>query len=157
MENTRAPSFTTTDHTGKEQSLEQYKGQYVLLYFYPKDMTPGCTIEAQGFQDVYKSFVLSNTQILAVSKDSQDSHENFCANNGLEFPILMDTNTTIAQDYGVIKEKSMFGKKYMGIARESFLIDKKGMIVKHWEKVNPLSHPKEVLDYITNEIENNLR
>ena len=148
MSHNKAPKFSTTDHTGKEQNLEQYKGQKLLLYFYPKDMTPGCTVEAQGFQDLYKEFVLNNTQILAVSKDSQDSHEKFCNKHGLEFPLLMDTDGKIAESYGVWKEKSMFGKKYMGISRESFLIDEQGIILKHWEKVNPAEHPQEVLDYI---------
>lgn len=153
MENKPAPLFTTTDHNGKKQSLEQYRGQNVLLYFYPKDMTPGCTTEAQGFQDLYKDFILSNTQILAVSKDSQDSHKKFCEKHGLQFPLLMDTDGNITEQYGVWKEKSMFGKKYMGISRESFLINKKGVIVKHWEKVDPLTHPQEVLDYITTHLE----
>lgn len=153
MENKPAPSFSTTDHTGNEQSLDKYKGQNLLIYFYPKDMTPGCTVEAQGFQDLYRDFVLSNTQILAVSKDSQQSHEKFCEKHGLEFPLLMDTNGAIAEKYGVWKEKSMFGKKYMGISRESFLVNGKGMIVKHWEKVNPMTHPQEVLEYINKNLE----
>lgn len=153
MENKPAPSFTTTDHNGKEQTLSQYKGQNVLLYFYPKDMTPGCTTEALGFQDLYKDFVLSNTQILAVSKDSQQAHEKFCEKHGLEFPLLMDTDGKISQRYGVWKEKSMFGKKYMGISRESFLIDSNGILVKHWEKVDPLTHPQEVLEYVNKHLE----
>jgi peroxiredoxin Q/BCP len=148
MEQQQAPAFETTDHRGNKQSIEQYKGQKVLLYFYPKDMTPGCTIEAQGFQERYKEFVMNNTQILAVSKDSKSSHEKFCQKEGIEFPLLMDTEGSIAEKYGVWKEKSMFGKKYMGISRESFLIDEAGVVVKHWDKVKPISHPQEVLDYI---------
>ena len=153
MENTAAPSFTTIDHTGKEQSIHQYRGQYVLIYFYPKDMTPGCTTEALGFQERYKDFVLSNTQILGVSKDSRSSHEMFCEKHGLEFPLLVDSGGQISSAYGVWKEKSMFGKTYMGISRESFLIDTKGTIVKHWRKVNPITHPQEVLDYINEVVE----
>ena len=150
MENKTAPLFTTTDHTGKNQSLQQYIGQKVLLYFYPKDMTSGCTLEAQGFQDLYKEFVLNNTQILALSGDSQDSHQKFCDEYGLGFPLLMDIDGKISNDYGVWKEKSMFGKKYMGISRESFLINEKGIVIKHWDKVTPSEHPQEVLKFIKN-------
>jgi peroxiredoxin Q/BCP len=149
MENKAAPQFTTTDHMGNNQSLSQYQGQKILLYFYPKDMTPGCTTEALGFQDLYKEFVMNNTQVLAVSKDTRDSHQKFCDKHGLQFPLLMDTEGTIAEAYGVWKEKSMFGKKYMGISRESFLINEQGIIIKHWEKVSPAQHPQEVLDYIS--------
>ena len=148
MEHKKAPTFSTTDQNGNEQSLSDYKGQYVLLYFYPKDMTPGCTIEAQGFQEKYKEFVLHNTQVLGVSGDDQASHKKFCEKNNLEFPLLVDTKHTIAQDYGVWKEKSMFGKKYMGISRESFLINPNGEVLKHWDTVKPLDHPQEVLNYL---------
>ena len=147
----QAPKFNTNDHLGNPQNLEKYKDQKVLIYFYPKDMTPGCTIEAQGFQDLDKEFMLSNTHILGVSKDNEASHQKFCDKHGIEFPLLMDTDTKIAQTYGVIKEKSMFGKKYMGISRESFLINEQGNIEKHWDKVQPLTHPQEVLDYINSQ------
>ena len=148
MEQTKAPQFTTTDHNGQNIILKDYIGKRVLLYFYPKDMTPGCTTEALGFQDLYKAFKNNNTEIFAVSKDSESSHQKFCDKHGLEFPLLMDTNGSIAESYGVWKEKSMFGKKYMGIARESFLIDETGLVIKHWKTVKPATHPKEVLDYI---------
>lgn len=150
MENTQAPIFKTSDHTGATIDLANMKGKKVLLYFYPKDSTPGCTIEALGFQDLYREFKKHNTEIFAVSKDSQEKHQNFCNKQGLDFPILMDTEAVIIQQYNVWKEKSMFGKKYMGISRESFLIDENGMIIKHWNKVKPLSHPQEVLDFIIN-------
>ncbi len=148
MEHKPAPTFSTSDHRGNQQNLDQYKGQKVLLYFYPKDMTPGCSVEAQGFQERYKEFVLNNTQILAVSRDNKESHKKFCDTYGIEFPLLMDTDGVIAESYGVWKEKSMFGKSYMGISRESFLIDENGIIIKHWDKVNPVKHPQEVLDLI---------
>ncbi|MFT6361214.1 MAG: peroxiredoxin Q/BCP [Candidatus Paceibacteria bacterium] len=148
MEQQQAPTITTTDHAGNTINLSQYRGQKVFLYFYPKDMTPGCTTEALGFQDLYKEFKKENTEILAVSKDSQSSHQKFCDKHGLNFPILMDEDTKIAEDYGVWKEKSMFGKTYMGISRESFLINEEGVILKHWDKVKPAVHPQEVLEYI---------
>ena len=151
MENTTAPLFTTTDHNGNNIVLSDFIGKKVLLYFYPKDSTPGCTVEALGFQDLYAEFKKHNTKILAISKDSATSHQKFCDKHGLEFPLLMDENGTICQQYKVWKEKSMFGKKYMGISRESFLINENGTIEKHWSKVKPAIHPKEVLEYIKNQ------
>lgn len=150
MEQTQAPIFTTTDSQGNEIHLKNYLGQRILIYFYPKDMTPGCTTEALGFQDLYTEFKKYNTEILAVSKDSQKSHQKFCDKHGLTFPVLMDTDGKITESYGVWKEKSMFGKKYMGISRESFLIDENGIIIKHWNTVNPAKHPQEVLEYLKN-------
>ena len=152
MEHTQAPLFTTTDHNGNEVNLEMYQGKQVLIYFYPKDMTPGCTTEALGFQDLYEKFKEHNTEIFAISKDSQASHQKFCEKHGLAFPLLMDIENKIIKKYGVWKEKSMYGKTYMGISRESFLIDEQGVIIKHWNKVKPAVHPQEVLDYI---LENN--
>ncbi|MCA9352906.1 thioredoxin-dependent thiol peroxidase [Patescibacteria group bacterium] len=143
-----APTFNTIDQRDNSINLEKYRGQKVLLYFYPKDMTSGCTTEALGFQDLYEEFKKLNTEILAVSKDSKESHQKFCEKNSLTFPLLVDTDGHIVKLYDVWKEKSMYGRKYMGIARESFLIDENGMIIKHWDKVKPATHPKEVLDYI---------
>ncbi len=151
MENTQAPLFTTTDHSGNNIVLSDLIGKKVLLYFYPKDSTPGCTIEALGFQDLYAEFKKHNTEILAISKDSITSHQKFCNKHGLEFPLLMDEAGAICQQYNTWKEKSMFGKKYMGISRESFLINENGIIEKHWPKVKPANHPKEVLEYIKNQ------
>jgi len=144
----KAPTFKTTDYLGNEISSEILAGSKYLIYFYPKDMTPGCTIEAIGFQEKYAEFKEAGVQIFGVSKDSAASHQKFCDKHDLRFPLLVDTDATIAQAFGVLKEKSMFGKKYMGISRESFLVDEKGNILKHWEKVKPVSHPKEVLDFV---------
>jgi len=144
MKHTTAPLFTTTDHMGTTVSLENLLGKYTVLYFYPKDMTPGCTTEALGFQDLYSEFKDNNTEILAVSRDSAESHQKFCDEHGLEFPLLMDT------DGEIIKKYKVWNKDTDSISRESFLIDPKGIIVKHWEKVNPVTHPQEVLDYIKN-------
>lgn len=148
MENKPAPIFTTVGTQGNTINLNDYQGRKVLLYFYPKDMTPGCTTEALGFQDLYNEFKKNNAEILAVSKDSKESHQKFCDKHGLEFPLLIDTDAKIIKAYGVWKEKSMFGKKYDGISRESFLIDEQGIIIKHYQKVNPITHPKEALDDI---------
>lgn len=149
MEQQQAPQFNAIDQTGKEHDLKDYQGKKVLLYFYPKDDTPGCTTEALGFQETYDEFKKHNTEILAVSRDSQSSHQSFCEKHGLEFPLLVDDKGNITESYGVWKEKSMFGKKYMGISRESFLINEEGIIEKHWEKVKPAKHPQEVLDYLS--------
>ncbi len=144
----KAPSFNTLDNLGNQQSLTKYLGQYVLLYFYPKDSTPGCTIEALGFQERYSDFLDNQCEILGISKDTKESHQKFCDTHKLTFPLLLDPEGNIAEAYGVLKEKSMFGKKYIGINRESFLINPEGNIEMHWPKVNPLSHPQEVLDYL---------
>ncbi|MDD3694287.1 MAG: peroxiredoxin [Candidatus Pacebacteria bacterium] len=151
MENTAAPLFITHDHTGETIDLSQLQGKKVLLYFYPKDMTPGCSIEAQGFQDLYKEFQSLNTEILALSLDSKESHQKFCDAYGIEFPLLMDTDAKIASQYGVVKEKTLFGKTSLGIVRESFLINEQGVIIKHWKNVKPLEHPSEVLSFIKNQ------
>lgn len=150
MENIQAPAFNITNQHGEKISLDSYRGKKVLIYFYPKDMTPGCTVEAQGFQDLYSEFKNNNTEIIAVSKDPEASHQKFCDAYGLEFNLLADTDGTMVESYGVWKEKSMFGKKYMGISRESFLVDETGVIIKHWNKVKPATHPTDALDYIKN-------
>lgn len=149
MEGKPAPQFHATDQEGKDHALSDYKGKNLLLYFYPKDMTPGCTTEALGFQERYRDFILLNTHILGVSRDSASSHQKFCEKEGLTFPLLVDIEGTISKAYEVWKEKSMFGKKYMGISRESFLINEKGIIEKHWTDVKPQHHPKEVLTYLS--------
>lgn len=144
----KAPSFNTTDNLGNQQSLDTYQGSYVLLYFYPKDNTPGCTLEALGFQERHTAFLEKQCTILGISKDSKESHQKFCDKYNLDFPLLLDTDGAIAEAYGVLKEKSMFGKKYLGINRESFLINPEGYIEHHWEQVNPITHPQEVLEYL---------
>jgi peroxiredoxin Q/BCP len=141
----KAPDFKLSDETGKIHSLSDYKGQNVLLYFYPKDMTPGCTVEAQCFRDRLNDLKALGVQVLGVSADSIGSHQKFKEKHHLNFPLLADTDKEVIQKYGVWKEKSMYGKKYMGISRESFLIDREGMIVKHYAKVTPAQHVEEVL------------
>lgn len=140
-----APQFTLKDQEGKEHSLSEYIGKYVLLYFYPKDMTPGCTVEAQGFQAMLNDFVDAGVQVLGVSADTCQSHKQFAQRHHLRFPLLADTEKAVVKAYDVLQEKSMFGKKFIGILRQSFLVDPTGIVVKHYEKVNPKDHPKQVL------------
>ncbi|MCR4330271.1 MAG: thioredoxin-dependent thiol peroxidase [Patescibacteria group bacterium] len=142
----KAPSFKLKDQDGVIRSLSDYKGQMLLLYFYPKDMTPGCTIEAEVFRDLMKELIQEKVAVLGVSADSSARHKTFCDKHRLNFPLLSDEGKTVLQKYGVWVEKSMYGKKYMGIERESFLIDKNGIVVKHYEKVKPALHPQEVLN-----------
>ncbi|MFT7327843.1 MAG: peroxiredoxin Q/BCP [Crocinitomicaceae bacterium] len=148
MEQQKAPHFSLPDQTGKFRTLEEFIGKNIIIYFYPKDMTPGCTTETLGFQELKKEFEKANAIVLGVSKDSVASHQKFCDKHSLDIILLSDTETTMIQEYGVWQDKSMFGKKYKGISRESFLINEKGIVVKHWNKVKPISHPKEVLEFI---------
>lgn len=116
----------------------------VLLYFYPKDMTPGCTIEACNFRDRLADLKAIGVQVLGVSADDVESHKKFAKKERLNFPLLADVDRKVSTAYGVWKEKSMYGKNFMGISRESFLIDGSGKIVKHYQKVKPAEHAQEV-------------
>ncbi len=127
------------------RTLAEYAGKYVLLYFYPKDGTPGCTIEAQGFRDQMNDLVEAGVQVVGVSADTCGSHKRFAEKHELDFPLLADTETKLSTAYGVWRKKILFGKKYMGIKRQSFLIDPDGVVVRHYEKVDPKQHPQEVL------------
>lgn len=143
--NEKAPAVSLLDQEGKKHSLKDYEGKYVLLYFYPKDMTPGCTIEALQFRDYMKELAALNVQIVGVSVDPCESHMQFARKHQLNFPLLADTEHKAVEAYGVWNQKSMFGKKYMGITRESFLIDPKGILIKHYAKVEPRTHAKDVI------------
>lgn len=145
----KAPAFSLKDQDGKMHKLSDYTGKTLLLYFYPKDMTPGCTVEAQCFRDRNNEFKKYKVQVLGVSVDSVESHKKFVEKHGLNFPLLSDDKKTVVEKYGVWVEKSMFGKKYMGIRRDSFLIGSDGKIIKHYEKVNPAKHVDEVLKDLT--------
>ncbi|MBI2463791.1 thioredoxin-dependent thiol peroxidase [Candidatus Peregrinibacteria bacterium] len=140
-----APDFYLPDETGSLHHLSDYKGQYLLLYFYPKDMTPGCTTEAQCFRDRKNDLKNYNVQVLGVSADSIESHLKFKEAHHLNFPLLSDTTKEVLQKYGVFVEKEKFGKKYMGIRRDSFLIDPEGVVVKHYIDVKPQEHIDEIL------------
>lgn len=142
----KAPDFTLQDDEGNERSLAEFMGTTVLLYFYPKDMTPGCTVEAECLRDRMNDLKAAGVQVLGVSTDDVKSHAKFREKHHLNFPLLADTEKKVVADYGVWQEKSFMGRKYMGISRESFLIDKKGIVVKHYEKVKPADHAREVLE-----------
>lgn len=142
----KAPSFAMDTNDGEHVTLDSLKGKNVVLYFYPKDDTPGCTIEAKDFRDLYEEFEKANTVIIGVSKDSVKSHEKFKDKYCLPFPLGADEDGKVCEAYGVWVEKSMYGKKYMGIQRATFLIDDKGIIQQIWPKVSVKGHAKEVLD-----------
>jgi len=139
-----APAFTLETDTGETVSLTDFKGQNVVLYFYPKDDTPGCTTEACEFRDSMPRFTKDTTAILGISPDSVTSHAKFKAKYELPFTLLADTEKVVAEAYGVWKEKSMYGRKYMGVDRTTFLIDGKGVLRHVFEKVKPAGHAEEV-------------
>jgi peroxiredoxin Q/BCP len=145
MENGKSPDFITKDESGNEISLTNLKGKNFVLYFYPKDDTPGCTIEANDFTKLKPQFEALNCLIFGVSKDSAKSHTAFKEKHCLSFPLLLDLNGEICTKFDVLKEKSMFGKKYIGISRDTFLIDKEGKIIKIWRNVSANGHAEEVL------------
>ena len=145
----KAPEFSALANNGKTISLKEFKGnKNVVLYFYPKDDTPGCTVEACGFRDNIKPIEKENTVVLGVSPDSVKSHEKFIAKFKLPFQLLADEDNKIATDYGVWVEKSMYGRKYMGVDRTTFVIGKDGKIAKVFEKVKPQGHELEVLEVL---------
>ena len=132
--------------SGKDDfNLADYKGQKIVIYFYPRDNTPGCTSEGEDFRDNYKSFEEKNTKIFGVSKDSLKSHENFKNKFNFPFELISDPDEKICKIFDVIKEKSMYGKKYMGIERSTFLIDSDGKLLKEWRKVKLKGHAEDVL------------
>ena len=145
---TSAPEFTAPDRTGTNISLQDFSGQWLVLYFYPKDNTPGCTVEACGFRDSYKEIEKLGAVLLGISPDSVKSHENFINKFSLPFPLLADEDKSMCKNYGVWVEKSMYGKKYMGVERSTFLIDKKGIIAKAWHNVKVPGHADEVLQAV---------
>ena len=141
-----APTFTLPSDSGEEISLADLKGKNVVLYFYPKDDTPGCTIEAQDFSKKLKDFEALDTIVLGVSKDNIKSHCKFVEKYDLKVTLLADETQKTCKDYDVIKEKSMLGKKYMGIERSTFLINKIGKLSKIWRQVKVNGHVEEVLE-----------
>lgn len=141
---TQAPLFSLEDQDGTTHTLEQYQGKKVLLYFYPKDDTPGCTTEACSFRDNYQALRDSGLVVLGVSKDTVKSHKKFAEKFTLPFPLLADVEGAVCQAYGVWRKKKFMGREYMGIERMSFLIDEKGNIVKIYESVKPKEHVGEV-------------
>jgi thioredoxin-dependent peroxiredoxin len=126
-------------------SLADYKGKYLILYFYPKDSTPGCTLEGQDFRDNYAKFKALNAEILGVSRDSLKSHDNFKCKQEFPFELISDTDETLCKAFDVIKMKNMYGKQVLGIERSTFLIDPEGNVAKEWRKVSVKGHCEQVL------------
>ena len=145
-EGDKAPSFTADTNGGKRVSLGDFAGRHVVLYFYPKDDTPGCTKEACSFRDADDVYRKKGIKVFGVSTDDEKSHQKFISKFQLPFDLLADTDKSIVESYGVWGEKSMYGKKYMGTNRKTFLIDENGKIAKIFDKVNVEQHADEVLE-----------
>ena len=143
---TKAPEFTLPDQNGKLVSLADFKGQKVVLYFYPKDNTPGCTAQACSFGELYPQFREKGAAVIGVSKDSVASHKKFEEKYGLPFPLLSDPELTVIQAYDVWKEKNMYGKKTMGVVRTTYLIDENGIIIKAFGRVKAKENPAQMLE-----------
>lgn len=141
----KAPAFKLTDENGKPVTLADFKGKKVVLYFYPKDATPGCTTEACDFRDNLNRIAKTGAVVLGVSADSAESHRKFKEKQGLNFPLLSDPDRKSIEAYGVWQEKSLYGRKFMGIVRSTFIIDGNGSITKVFPKVKVAGHVEEVL------------
>lgn len=151
----KAPDFTLPASNGEHVALSQFRGKYVVLYFYPKDMTPGCTTEACEFRDHYEAFNELGAVVVGISPDSLERHNKFIEKHSLPFLLLSDEKQDVAKAYNVWKLKKNFGKEYMGIERSTFLIDPNGHIVKEWRKVKVNGHVEEVLDALKQAIGSN--
>jgi thioredoxin-dependent peroxiredoxin len=147
-----APNIELQANNGELVTLSKFRGTNVVLYFYPKDMTPGCTTEACDFRDQIKQFNEVNAVILGVSPDPIDRHQKFIEKYGLPFLLLADTEHQLAEAFGVWKLKKNFGKEYMGIERSTFILDKDGKLVKEWRKVKVKGHVDEALTYIREQL-----
>jgi len=145
---TKAPGFSLKDSSGKVHKLSDYLGKKVVLYFYPKDDTPGCTKEACGFRDDYSAITKKNAVVLGVSADTPESHKKFEDKFDLNFTLLSDPEKKTLEAYQVWGEKSMYGKKFFGIFRITYVIDEKGMIMKVFPKVKPTEHSTEILEVL---------
>lgn len=145
-EGSKAPSFEGVDQSGNKIKLSDYKGKKIVLYFYPKDNTPGCTAEACNLSNNHESLQKKGFAVIGVSPDSEKSHRNFAAKYSLPFPLIADESKKILNDYGVWGEKQMYGKSYSGVIRTTFIIDEKGIIEKIITKVNTSGHTEQILD-----------
>lgn len=144
----KAPEFSLLNQDGKEVSLSDFKGKKVVLYFYPKDNTAGCTKQACGFAQLYPDFTEKGAEVIGISKDSVESHRKFADKYNLTFTLLSDPDKEVLQSYDVWKEKNMYGKISMGVIRSTYLIDEKGIIVKAFSKVNSTKNPQDMLETI---------
>jgi len=143
--NKAAPPFSLEDQTGKTHTLEQYRGKWVILYFYPKDMTPGCITEACSFRDSVERLTSRNAIVLGVSADTAKSHSNFASKMNLSFPLLADVDKAVSNTYGSYGEKKFMGRTFEGVLRNTYLINPDGEVVKVYESVSPKGHVDEVL------------
>ncbi|HMB39361.1 MAG TPA: peroxiredoxin [Wenzhouxiangellaceae bacterium] len=141
-----SPSLPAT--SGEELSIQSFRGTPLVLYFYPRDNTPGCTTEGQAFRDLYSEFKTLGCAVVGVSRDSVKTHENFKAKQAFPFELIADSDETLCRQFDVIKEKNMYGKKVMGIERSTFLIDAEGKIAREWRKVKVPGHAEEVLEAV---------
>ena len=148
IEGDKAHAFELVTQLGKSLSLKDFKDKMLVLYFYPKDDTSGCTLEGKEFNALLKDFEKQNCAVIGVSKDKLLSHKKFAEKYSFKFPLGADEDVSVCKKYGVYKEKSMYGKKSMGVERTTFLIDPKGIVVKVWRKVNPKGHAQEVLETV---------
>ena len=144
----KAPNFTLKDKSGKEVSLSDFLGKKVVLYFYPKDNTPGCTRQACAFAGAYSDFQKIDAEVIGISRDSVASHEKFAEKHGLPFILLSDPDLEAIKAYGVWQEKKLYGKVSMGVVRTTFIIDENGTIQKVMPKVKPDTNAAEILDYL---------
>jgi peroxiredoxin Q/BCP len=141
-----APEFIANDQNGQSVSLADFKGKTVVLYFYPKDDTPGCTAEACDFRDNYQSLLAKGYQVIGVSTDDEKSHKKFVTKHNLPFPLIADTDQKIVEAYGVWGEKNMYGKKFMGTIRKTFIIDAEGIVAHIIDKVDTKASSQQVVD-----------
>ncbi|MGL4338497.1 MAG: thioredoxin-dependent thiol peroxidase [Turicibacter sp.] len=148
-EQMEAPDFTLMGSDRNVHALHDYRGQKVVLYFYPRDNTPGCTTQAQNFRDAFSAFEAQGVKVIGISRDTLTSHEKFVTKQNLPFLLLADTEEVVCHLYGVLKEKNMYGKKAIGIERSTFIIDESGIIQKIYRKVKVATHIETVLNDLT--------
>ena len=146
----KVPQFSLPATGNQTIKLSELKGKNIVIYFYPKDSTPGCTLEGQDFRDNIRKFSSRNTRILGVSRDSLSSHEKFKEKQKFNFDLISDEDEKLCSLFDVIKEKNMYGKKFMGVERSTFLIDEKGILRNEWRKVKVKGHVEEVLEAVKN-------
>lgn len=144
----KVPSLKVPDSTGTLRSLIEFKGKYLVLYFYPKDNTPGCTLEGQDFKRLYSQFQKADCEILGVSKDSVKSHSGFREKHGFPFELLSDGEEALCRAFDVIQMKSLYGRRFEGIERSTFVIGRDGKVLREWRKVKVNGHADEVLDFV---------
>ncbi len=144
------PKFEVKDANGNKVKSSDFKGKKHVIYFYPKDFTPGCTTEADEFSRDYKKFQKAGIEIIGISPDDVDSHKKFCDKMGIKYPLLADVDKEVSKMFGVWGKKKFMGREYMGVARSTFLVDEKGKIFKIYSKVKPAGHSKQVLDDFLN-------